>query len=188
MTKIYTKGGDKGQTGLFSGQRVSKSDPLVHAYGTVDELNSVLGLARSLHSKQDRLAEILHRLQTELLEAGADMASGAPGPGRIDEAHVTRLEGYIDELTAGLPELTHFILPTGHPVAAQLHQARTVCRRAERLAVTAYEHGSADGGGTARFDMVIIRYLNRLADLLFVLAREANRVYGVQDEQWMKPG
>ena len=178
MTKIYTKGGDKGQTGLFSGQRVSKSDPLVHAYGTVDELNSVLGLARSLHSRQDRLAEILHRLQTELFEAGADMASGAAGAGRIDEAHVTRLEGYIDELTAGLPELTHFILPTGHPVAAQLHQARTVCRRAERLAVAAIDSEQA------RFDMVIIRYLNRLADLLFVLAREANRVYGMQDELW----
>lgn len=181
MTKIYTKGGDKGETGLFSGQRVSKNDPLVHAYGTVDELNSVLGIARSLHTQSDRLAQILHHLQNELFELGADMASGKTGAGRIKDEHIVRLEAWIDELTSGLPPLTNFILPTGHPVAAALHLARTVCRRAERQSVAALE--STRG----IFDMVIIRYINRLADLIFVLAREANRVYGLEDEKWSKP-
>jgi cob(I)alamin adenosyltransferase len=176
MTKIYTKGGDKGQTGLFSGERVSKSHPLVNTYGTVDELNAVLGVARSLHQHSDRLSEILAILQRELFDLGADLASGKPQPERISEVRVERLESYIDELTAGLPELRNFILPTGHPVAAHLHQARTVCRRAERLAVAAQPEAS--------FDLVLIRYLNRLADLLFVLAREANRVYGVEEERW----
>jgi cob(I)alamin adenosyltransferase len=181
MTKIYTKGGDKGQTGLFSGERIGKDHPLVNAYGTVDELNSVLGLVRSLHGQQDRLEEILHRLQNELFECGADMASGGGAEvRRITDANVERLEGYIDELTAGLPELRNFILPAGHPAAAALHLARTVGRRAERAAVAALEYG--------RYDMVVVRYLNRLADLLFVLAREANRAHGLEDELWSRPG
>lgn len=176
MVKIYTKTGDKGETGLFSGARVSKSHPLVHAYGTVDELNTMLGQARSLHAVDDRLGAMLRLIQHELFSVGADMAAGKPGPGRITEAQVSRLEEYIDELTAGLPELRNFILPTGHPVAAALHHARTVCRRAERLAVGVI--------GEAGFDPVVIRYLNRLADLLFVLAREANRIYEIEDELW----
>lgn len=178
MVKIYTKTGDAGQTGLFSGERVSKAHPLVNTYGTVDELNSVLGLARAWHQHDDRLGAILKLLQSELFNLGADLASGNPQPQRIGERQIARLEGCIDELTAGLPELRAFILPTGHPVAAQLHLARTVCRRAERLAVAA----QAETG----FDAVLLRYLNRLADLLFVLAREANRVYAVAEEPWDK--
>lgn len=178
MVKIYTKTGDAGETGLFSGERVSKNHPLVNTYGTVDELNSVLGLARAQHPLDDRLGAILRLLQSELFNLGADLASGNPQPQRIGERQIARLEGFIDELTAGLPELRAFILPAGHPAAAQLHQARTVCRRAERLAVAAQPE--------AGFDLVLVRYLNRLADLLFVLAREANRAHGVTDEPWDK--
>lgn len=179
MVKIYTKGGDKGETSLFSGKRVKKCDPLVEAYGTVDELNSVLGVARSLHTEPGRLAEILQGIQHELFDCGADFASGEPRAARISDENVERFERIIDELEAGLSPLSHFILPAGHPVAAQLHHARTVCRRAERMAVAAAEH--------VEFDPVLIRYLNRLADLFFVLAREANRVYGVLDKSWTKP-
>lgn len=178
MVKIYTKTGDEGQTGLFSGERVSKDHPLVNTYGTVDEMNSAIGVARALHNRDDRLGAILCLLQSELFNLGADFASGQPQPQRIGERHIERLEEYIDDLTVALPKLRAFILPTGHPVAAQLHLARTVCRRAERLAVAAQP--------LAGFDYVLVRYLNRLADLLFVLAREANRVYHVAEEPWDK--
>jgi len=178
MTKprIYTKTGDKGETGLFSGARVSKADPLVNAYGTVDELNSVLGVARSLHTKTDRLAKMLHEVQIELLALGADLGSGEAKAQRTSEEDVTRHEQRIDELEAELKPLTHFILPGGHPVAAQLHQARTVCRRAERAVIRAREDREVDA--------VAVRYLNRLSDLLFVMARAANQAYGVEDEVW----
>ncbi|MCC7478474.1 cob(I)yrinic acid a,c-diamide adenosyltransferase [bacterium] len=186
MTKIYTKGGDKGETGLFDGTRVSKNHVLVNAYGTVDELNSVLGIARSWMehlppgSGDSRLADMLHTIQVELFQLGADLASGAPeAPRFIHDGQVERFEQWIDELTAGLPELKNFILPTGHPVAAALHQCRTVSRRAERMIIAARE--------TVEMDVVIVRYMNRLADLFFVLAREANRIYGVEDEPWSAP-
>lgn len=176
MVKIYTKTGDRGQTSLFSGDRVSKSSQLVNAYGTVDELNSVLGIVRSLHKRPDQLAEILYQLQNELFDLGADLASGLAIAQRISDLHVHKLEEYIDDLTSGLPELTGFILPGGHPVAAQLHLARTVCRRAERLAVGAM--------GANKLDYVLIRYINRLADLLFVMARFANRAYNGGEDHW----
>lgn len=176
MVKIYTKTGDRGQTSLFSGERVSKHSNLVNAYGTVDELNSILGVVRSLHKRPDRLAEILYDLQNELFDLGADLASGMAIAQRISDDQVRRLEEHIDDLTAGLPELTGFILPGGHPVAAHLHQARTVCRRAERLAVASM--------GQGKLDYVLIRYINRLADLLFVMAREANRVYNGGEDHW----
>lgn len=238
VSKIYTKGGDKGETGLFSGERVSKNHPLVNAYGTVDELNSVLGIARghllaeirlgddleerrayaemglmsateprrkttndyaalyhgmlsSLDHEERWLAQRklletkLHLIQLELFEVGAEMASGKPGPSRISDAQIERFEKWIDELTAGLPELRNFILPTGHPIACHLHQARTVCRRAERLIVAALDQH--DAAGKPRFDYIVVRYMNRLADLLFVLAREANRVFGIADEEWHSP-
>ena len=178
MNKIYTRGGDKGQTGLFSGPRVSKNDPLIHALGCVDELNTVIGVARSLHVKQDRLAEIMQRLQNELFEAGAELGSGHTTMPRITEEHVARFEGYIDELTAGLPPLANFILPGGHPVAAHLHQARTVCRRAERAIIAAMDE--------VRVAPALLAYVNRLSDLLFTLAREANRAYGLGDVLWEK--
>lgn len=217
MSKIYTKGGDKGQTGLFSGERVDKDHPLVNAYGTVDELNSVLGMARAAladfsseyegllrgheiatehasalsrpvvdnplvgrvrarFDEQRLLDSRLHTIQLQLFELGAQMAFGKLGQERISDEHVAVFEQWIDELTAGLPELKNFILPTGHPAAAHLHLARTICRRAERAVISARD--------PERFDDVVIRYLNRLADLLFVLAREANRIFGVEDEPW----
>jgi len=211
VTKIYTKGGDKGETGLFDGTRVSKNHPLVNAYGTVDELNSVLGIARAwnkesayrskgadalslslsesiswppkpkvLSKEYLRLEEMLHTIQVELFELGADLASGDPVPKRINDGQVERFEQWIDELTAQLPELKNFILPTGHPVAAALHQCRTVSRRAERMIIAARE--------SCELDAVVVRYMNRLADLFFVLARYANFVYGVEDEPWKSAG
>ncbi|MBN2082712.1 cob(I)yrinic acid a,c-diamide adenosyltransferase [bacterium] len=176
MTKIYTKTGDTGETGLFSGERVSKADPLVDAYGTVDELNSTLGVVRSLHRRDDKLATILRQLQTELLSLGADMGSGEPVATRTTDKQVEQYEAWIDELTAEMPPLRNFILPAGHPVTAHLHQARTICRRAERLAIRARDYRAVDS--------VVVRTLNRLADLLFTLARYANHVYGVEDEVW----
>ncbi len=176
--KIYTRGGDKGQTSLFSGERVSKASPLVNAYGTVDELNSVIGIVRSLHNKPDHLAEILYQIQNDLFGACADLASGQPDAKHITEDHILSYEDRIDDLNTRLPELTNFIMPTGHPVAAQLHHARTVCRRAERLTVAAAKE--------VLLDRILIRYLNRLADLLFVMAREGNRVHGEREEYWGK--
>src|SRR5688572_322238 len=122
MVKIYTKGGDKGQTSLFNGTRVSKASDLVSAYGTVDELNTVLGLARAFHDKEDRLAEMLSQLQHDLLELGATLAAGSPDNPRVKEEDILRMEEWIDWMTAELPPLRNFILPTGHPVAAHLHQ------------------------------------------------------------------
>ena len=177
--KIYTKGGDKGQTSLYSGQRVSKNDPLVNAYGTVDELNSTLGLARALDGAPggERVAEILDTLMPQLFDVAGTMASGKPdAPPRIGDDAVVQLEQWIDELTAAMPPLTNFILPTGSPRAAALHVSRTVCRRAERLAVAVQAE--------AQFDYVVVRYLNRLADLLFVLARYANGK-GEHDVKWI---
>jgi len=176
MTKIYTKTGDRGETGLFSGERVSKADPLVDAYGTVDELNSVVGVARSLHQDSDRLGQLLTALQSELLNLGADLGSGHMTAQRIGEAQIDNQEHVIDELTAQLPSLTGFILPGGHPVAAQLHHARTICRRAERLLVNALRQRP--------IDPLLMRYLNRLSDLLFTMARFANHVHGTAEEPW----
>lgn len=176
MTKIYTKTGDRGETGLFSGERVSKADPLVEAYGTVDELNCVLGIARSLHQPDDGLAKLLRELQAELLNLGADLGSGHMTAQRIGERQVQHQETMIDELTAELPALKGFILPGGHPVAAQLHHARTICRRAERLLVRAQKQRP--------IDPLLMRYLNRLSDLLFTMARYANQVHQVPEELW----
>jgi cob(I)alamin adenosyltransferase len=177
VTKIYTKGGDKGQTGLFNGERVSKAHPLVNAYGTVDELNSSIGLARALHGMDDKLGGMLDAIQNELLMAGADLASGAPEAAkRINDAQVERFEKWIDEMTAEMTPLSNFIVPGGHPAAAALHVSRTVGRRAERMIVEA--------GQGVEIDSVVVRYFNRLADLLFVLARYANHVHGQDDVVW----
>jgi cob(I)alamin adenosyltransferase len=138
----------------------------------------VLGIARCLHTRQDSLAERLARIQHELFDAGADFASGSATATRVSEEHIARYEAWIDEYTAEMPPLKNFILPAGHPVSAQLQQARTVCRRAERRAVEALL--------AERIDPVLVQFLNRLADLLFVLARYANHVYGVAEEPWQK--
>jgi len=173
LNRIYTRTGDSGRTRLATGESVSKSDARVEAYGAVDEANACLGLAR-LHTREDAAFDaLLGRVQNELFDLGADLAT-PPRPQeaegtalRILESQVARLEAEIDELNAGLPELKSFVLPGGAPAAAALHLARTVCRRAEREAVRLAEAGEPVSGPA-------LRYLNRLSDLLFVAARHAN--------------
>ena len=170
INRIYTRTGDAGTTRLASGAEVSKSDLRVAAYGDVDEANACLGLAR-LHTTGTDLDPLLARLQNELFDLGADLAT-PPGPAedralRILDSQVARLEAEIDALNGGLGELTSFILPGGGPAAAFLHLARTVSRRAERSAVALAGSGQPVSGPA-------LRYLNRLSDLLFVAARVAN--------------
>jgi cob(I)alamin adenosyltransferase len=183
--KVYTRTGDDGTTGLFGGDRVTKSHPRIAAYGTVDETNAVLGLARahlaSLPSEgSGELGDLLGRLQEELFVCGGDLASPHdtkyPVP-RIEQRHVDQLERDIDRLEEDLPPLKHFILPTGHPAAAALHLARTVARRAERLVV---ELAALEPVNTPA-----ATYLNRLSDLLFVMARAANAAEGVAETAWI---
>jgi cob(I)alamin adenosyltransferase len=178
--KIYTKTGDEGVTGLLGSRRVPKDDIRIEAYGTVDELNAVLGLARAqgLDPAADGLAA---QLQDELFAVGSALADPDPN-GKfhhaIREEHAARLEGLIDALEAELPPLTSFILPGGTLPAAQLHLARTVCRRAERLVVKlARQPGSV-------VPSALIVYLNRLSDLLFVMARVVNHRAKVPDTPW----
>jgi cob(I)alamin adenosyltransferase len=180
INRIYTRTGDAGTTRLASGAEVSKSDLRVAAYGDVDEANACLGLAR-LHTTGTDLDALLARLQNELFDLGADLAT-PPGPAeeralRILDSQVERLEKEIDALNAGLGELTSFILPGGSPAAAFLHLARTVSRRAERSAVALAGSGQPVSGPA-------LRYLNRLSDLMFVLARVLNRMHGGDDVYW----
>ncbi len=178
--KIYTKAGDAGQTGLLAGQRVAKDHPRVEAYGTVDELNAALGMARALGLSPD-LDAVFERVQNELFHLGSQLAASDPTllpiP-LITDQHVTGLEEDIDRLEANLPPLHVFILPAGALAGAAVHVARTVCRRAERRVVTLAampcEHVSE----------IVIRYLNRLGDFLFVAARAANAHNGVGDVAW----
>ena len=162
MSRIATGTGDKGDTGLFQGPRVPKDDARVEAYGAVDELNAVLGLVGSHPDCRD--GAWLGRVQRELFVLGADLATPGSGGVRITAEHVRRLEGEIDALEDAQPPLRRFILPAGDELAARWHLARTVCRRAERRAVTA-KRAAADLSGDA------IVYLNRLSDLLFLRAR-----------------
>jgi cob(I)alamin adenosyltransferase len=178
--RIYTKTGDDGFTGLLGSGRVPKDDLRVEVYGTVDELNAAIGVARAhgLDAAADRL---LAQLQDELFVVGSAFADPSPqGPfhNAITPQHVSRLESAIDGLEGELDPLSHFILPGGTPPAAQLHLARTVCRRAERLAVAL----ARQVGQSVPRDLVV--YLNRLSDLLFVLARAVNRRAGVADVLW----
>ena len=178
--KIYTKAGDGGLTGLLGSGRVLKDGVRIEAYGTIDELNAVLGAARArgLDAGADALAA---RLQNELFAVGSALADPNPA-GRfhdaIREAHVVALEADIDAMEAELPPLTRFILPGGTPAAAMLHLARTVCRRAERLVVR------LDRAPGEQVSAVLLAYLNRLGDLLFVLARAVNARAGVPDVPW----
>jgi cob(I)alamin adenosyltransferase len=174
--KIYTRTGDTGQTALFGGKRVSKDDARIEAYGTVDELNSFIGLARATWPESPVDAE-LERIQNDLFDVGAQLA--APGSDRFSGAHPNRieeLEGAIDHAERELTPLTNFILPGGSAAAAQLHVARTVCRRAERIVVSL---GSEAPQGT-------IVYLNRLSDFLFVAARFVNARQKTADVIWKK--
>ncbi len=187
VTKIYTRGGDKGETALMGGKRVPKADPRVDAYGEVDELNATLGLARAslagtLSGGQGgNLDAWLEKIQQELFQVGAELATPIPtkaGAGRIDSDHVLTLERAIDTLDRDLPPLTRFILPGGSPGAAHLHHARVVCRRAERRVVALHA-----GGASVR--PLLIAYLNRLSDFLYTAARVANQLAGVPDVEWV---
>lgn len=182
LTRIYTGGGDRGQTSLTGGARVAKHDPRVAAYGTVDEANAVIGVAR-LHTEGEADA-MLARIQNDLFDLGADLSTRedpAPGEGsalRIVEDQVRRLEREIDAVNGGLSDLTSFVLPGGSPAGAYLHMARTVVRRAEREMTQLAE--------IEPVNPFAITYVNRLSDLLFVLARQAN-AGGAADVLW-RPG
>ncbi len=180
--KIYTKTGDAGETGLFAGPRVGKDDPRIEGYGTVDELNTVLGLARTQALPKD-IDSLLAIIQNELFDIGAELATPDPksrGTNLISEAQVAMLEKAVDKYEANLPILKTFILPGGSPGAAWLHLARTVCRRAERRVVTLMKCPNQEVSPT------ILVYLNRLSDLLFVLARAVNAAAKVADVKWQK--
>lgn len=179
--KIYTKTGDEGTTGLFAGPRVQKDDVRIEAYGTVDELNAFIGLARSEQPSID-IDTILAQIQNDLFAVGAELATPDPeshGTHMIGAAEIAAIEDAIDRFDAELSPLTNFILPTGTKVASALHVARGVCRRAERRVVTLGE------GEAISADIVV--YLNRLGDLLFVVSRSANAADNVEDVAWEKP-
>ncbi len=174
LTKIYTRTGDKGRTGLVGGRRVSKDSARIWAVGTVDELNAAIGLARAF--KPDRKTDaILAGIQNDLFDLGAELA-GAPG--RIRQSHIEALEKLMDERNAKLGPLREFILPGGAPAGAQLHVARTICRRAERFCVRLRRQ--------EKLGPMVIPYLNRLSDALFVLARWANQKAGRKEKFWEK--
>jgi len=173
ITRVYTKVGDNGTSALGDGSRVSKTDPRLAAYADVDEANSSIGVAIALGALTDEVATVLRAVQNDLFDVGADLcAPVVPDPKypplRITESYVERLEAWCDDFNARLDKLSSFILPGGTPGAALLHVARTVTRRAERTAWALIE---VDG---ERTNVLAARYLNRLSDLLFVLARIAN--------------
>ncbi len=180
---IYTRTGDLGETGLFAGPRVGKDMPRIEVYGTIDELNAVIGLVRT-EPMDEAIGRILGRVQDELLQIGAELATPDPvahGTRWIGRGQVRALEEEIDRLDATLPPLEHFVLPGGIRLAALLHLARTVCRRAERRLVTLIRHSEEP------ISLPLLAYLNRLGDLLFVLARAANAQAGRADVPWTKP-
>ena len=174
--KLYTRGGDQGETGLYGGARTSKTDSRIHAIGEVDETNASLGLAIST-CEPGELNDQLLALQCKLFDLGADLATVDPGqPRRIEQSHIDQLEKDIDAACDQLPAMKHFILPGGCELAARLHLVRTVCRRAERACVVLMNEDENISHG--------VIYLNRLSDLLFALARLANQQAGVQDVPW----
>jgi cob(I)alamin adenosyltransferase len=180
--KIYTKTGDDGTTGLYGGGRVRKDDARVEAYGAVDELNAAIGLARA-HQPPAEIDELLARSQNELFDLGAELASLQPAAQRlavIGQSEILAVEREIDRFDGALPPLKNFILPGGTRAAAALHLARTVCRRAERRLITVAVAPNENISAHA------IVYLNRLGDLLFVLARAANAAAGQADVEWKK--
>ncbi|KAA0680468.1 cob(I)yrinic acid a,c-diamide adenosyltransferase [Azospirillum brasilense] len=183
LTRIYTRGGDRGQTSLGDGRRVPKHDPRVTAYGTVDEANAVIGLVRLHTADQPETDAMLSRIQNDLFDLGADLCTPeaedpAYPPLRILESQVERLEAEIDAMNADLAPLNSFILPGGAPAAAHLHLARTVVRRAERLMTELAE--------VEPVNPAAVKYANRLSDHLFVLSRKLN-ANGAADVLWV-PG
>jgi len=184
ITKVYTRGGDKGLTSLVGGARVPKNHPRLQAYGTIDELNAILGLARTFN-ENDRVDGILHRIQNELFNLGSDLATPPEhrwkGMIRVGDEDIKRLEDEIDSLNEDLGPLKEFILPGGGPVGAFLHQGRTVCRRAERQLLGLLEAEGEDVGAGP------LRYVNRLSDHLFVLGRWAAKQLGEPEYLWDRP-
>ena len=181
LTRIYTRGGDQGETSLGDGSRVPKLDCRIGAFGTVDELNSHVGLALAAEPPEE-VREVLARLQNELFDVGADLSvpyGVGDGRLRVDQAKIDELEGVCDRFNADLPELKSFVLPGGGEVAARLHVARAVCRRAERETLAAAQE--------VELNPLVVVYLNRLSDLLFILARSANVAAGGDEPLW-KPG
>ena len=176
--KIYTKTGDKGETGLMGGKRLGKDSLRIAAYGDVDELNAILGICRALN-REPHIETMLHHLQRELFELGADLStphSEKHQVPRVREDQVQQLERWIDEIDAQLKPLKNFILPGGGLTAAHLHLARTVCRRTERLIVA-----------LARLEEIgaeVVKYVNRLSDLLFMMARFSNQLEKTAEERW----
>jgi cob(I)alamin adenosyltransferase len=181
LTKIYTRAGDGGETSLGDGSRVPKLDCRIGAFGTVDELNSALGVVLVEPELPERLREPLELVQNDLFDVGADLCVplGVTDRLRVEQSHVDRLEALCDEFNAELPMLKSFVLPGATEAAARLHVARTICRRSEREALAADgEHG---------INPLVLAYLNRLSDFLFIAARTANAAAG-RDEPLWKPG
>jgi cob(I)alamin adenosyltransferase len=181
LTTIVTRTGDDGTTGLAGGNRVSKDSSRIWAVGTVDELSSAIGLARALNADTN-FGAWLCSIQNNLFNLGAELATPADklqdGMPRIEEHHVIDLEVLVEELTKQLGPLQEFILPGGNPAAAQLHVARTICRRAERFCVRLRNE--------EQFGAFVVPYLNRLSDALFTLARWSNKQAGVNETYWKK--
>ncbi|MGK0617641.1 cob(I)yrinic acid a,c-diamide adenosyltransferase [Meiothermus cerbereus] len=181
--KIYTKTGDRGETGLYGADRVGKDHPRVEAYGTVDEANSAIGLARAaLPLAHADVQADLEYIQNALFDLGADLATRPGGPyernlARMDASDVEKLEALIDRYQEEAPSFTGFIHPGGHPAAAALHLARTIVRRAERRVVELMR--------SEEVNLEAMRYLNRLSDLLFTLARVVNQREGFAEEKWL---
>jgi len=180
LTKIYTRGGDAGETSLGDGSRASKLDPRIAAYGAVDELNAAVGVVLAAECPA-AIRAVLERVQNELFDLGADLSvpAGLEGRLRVTQAQIDALERDCDTFNAELPELKSFVLPGGTAAAAHLHVARTVCRRAERDALPARD--------TVGLNPLALVYLNRLSDLLFILARAANSIDGREEPLW-RPG
>jgi cob(I)alamin adenosyltransferase len=190
ITRVYTRTGDQGTSRIVGGEERSKDDPRIEAYGTVDELNSVIGVVRATspadlpEEEARRLDEILGAVQDDLFNVGTDLATPEAARWeamyRVGDVDVERLEAWIDAYNELLPPLVEFVLPGGGPTGAQLHLARTVCRRAERRVVPLLGEQPSLGPGP-------LRYLNRLSDLLFVLARWAAKVTGRPETTWRNP-
>lgn len=186
MTKIYTKTGDKGQTSLYTGQRVLKNDPLIQAIGIIDECNCSIGAALALIPDKAELKAVreqLTHIQHGLFDIGAAVAtphtrasSAKIAKTRFDHEAVAQIENWIDAWETHLPPLKHFILPGGHPAGAMLHLSRSICRSAERLVIPLYQSGDISEN--------VICFLNRLSDYLFVLSRYVNHTLGSPEIQW----
>lgn len=186
MVRIYTRSGDKGETSLFSGERVPKNDPLIEALGSIDECNSAIGVGIA-HLPPDKkfsqTKEQLITIQHALFDLGAAIATPRTraerdkiDKTRFDEEEISLLEQWIDEMDAGLPKLNHFILPGGHPCGAMLHLARSLCRRAERLVIPLKQNEDVSDK--------IICYLNRLSDYLFIASRWVNHLTDIPETRW----